>query len=122
MPPTLARETHCPMAPLFLPAVPSLAPCHRLLPIQSREKEKKEKTEPKCDEIVRPVTSRNGTFYRSGIKPRGKHYSHDNKLWILRIPQTGLESRPEMGFESIYSNGYIISYTVSNDIIGFHFN
>lgn len=69
MPPTLARETHCPMAPLFLPAVPSLAPCHRLLPIQSREKEKKEKTEPKCDEIVRPVTSRNGTFYRSGIKP-----------------------------------------------------
>lgn len=53
MPPTLARETHCPMAPLFLPAVPSLAPCHRLLPIQSREKEKKEKAEPKCDEIVR---------------------------------------------------------------------
>lgn len=40
---TLARETHCPMAPLFLPAVPSLASCHRLLPIQSREK--KEKTD-----------------------------------------------------------------------------
>lgn len=120
MPPTLARETHCPMAPLFLPAVPSLAPCHRLLPIQSREKEKKRKN--RAEMRRNRATSRNGTFYRSGIKPRGKHYSHDNKLWILRIPQTGLESRPEMGFESIYSNGYTISYTVSNDIIGFHFN
>lgn len=67
MPPTLARETHCPMAPLFLPAVPSLAPCHRLLPIQSREKEKKRKN--RAEMRRNRATSRNGTFYRSGIKP-----------------------------------------------------
>lgn len=119
-PPSLERPTApwplCSSLP-FLPWLLATVYCQF-----SRAKRRKKKTEPKCDEIVRPVTSRNGTFYRSGIKPRGKHYSHDNKLWILRIPQTGLESRPEMGFESIYSNGYIISYTVSNDIIGFHFN
>lgn len=120
-PPSLERPTApwplCSSLP-FLPWLLATVYCQ----FSRAKRRKKEKTEPKCDEIVRPVTSRNGTFYRSGIKPRGKHYSHDNKLWILRIPQTGLESRPEMGFESIYSNGYTISYTVSNDIIGFHFN
>lgn len=65
-----SRDPLSPVAPLFLPSrcCCSLASCHRLLPILSREKKKRKGKMLSSATKATSVTSRNGTFYRSGIK------------------------------------------------------
>lgn len=85
--PPLAQEepTHCPFVPPSAAAVPSLASCHRLLPIQSREKKRRRKR-PMPTKSCERVASRNMEHFIGQVlnrEERYAHYSRDNKLWIL---------------------------------------